>query len=216
MKEEIEIPPFIRQDENSKHLLVGNVRHSLIDNETISGLYLILTRSIGREMTHRFFYDSAKKAAYNLQKNLIELTNAETGDVVERISKIPFYISGYGYGIGDTIEVDPETQSFTFRISHSFIADELREEYLKDPVCSFLAGIFAGITEAWTGREYSCIEVYCSANGYPYCEFELFPGSLTDKFFSEIEKTKGILKKLDEAAESSQKYMKSKIEQRSL
>ncbi|MDY6964936.1 MAG: 4-vinyl reductase [Halobacteriota archaeon] len=185
MKEVIDIPPFMSQDKYSKHLLVGDIRHLLIDNETVSGLYLILARSIGQEMANRFFYDSVKKAAISLQKNLIELSNVEIGDPVEKISKIPLFISSYGYGAGDTIKVDPETQSFTFRIEYSFIAKELVEEHFEVPVCSFLAGIFAGVGEAFTGREYSCVEVHCSANGYPYCEFELFPGSLTDKLFSE-------------------------------
>ena len=185
----------------------------MIDNGTIAELYVFLIRSIGKEMTRRLFYDSAKNAACNLQKSMLDISDAKTDDVdmlVDRISKFPFYVSSYGYGTGETIKSDARSGKFIFRIEHSFIADELKDRGLESPTCSFIAGIFAGLAEAWTGEEYSCIEVHCASNGFPFCDFELFPGSLTDKFFGEIENIKNVLTKLDDAVESIHETMQTK------
>ncbi|MDY6930891.1 MAG: 4-vinyl reductase [Halobacteriota archaeon] len=205
--------PFFDRDKVSKHIQIGGVPHSLIDNRTIAELYLVLIGSIGKEMTRRFFYDSSKKAAFNLQKTMIETSNAQTNDreeIVKRISKLPFYLSSYGYGTGVTLKSDVKSGKFVFRMEHSFIADELKDRGLTNPTCSFIAGIFAGLAEAWTGEEYSCREIHCASNGYPFCDFELFPGSLTDRFFGEIENIKDVLTKLDEAVESMQVSIQNK------
>ncbi|MDY6864362.1 MAG: 4-vinyl reductase [Halobacteriota archaeon] len=205
--------PFFDRDEESRHFRIGGVPHALIDNETIAELYVLLIRSIGKEMTRRFFYDSAKKAAFNLQKRMIETSDAITDDpdkIVERISMFPYYLSSYGYGTGETIKSDASSGKYVFRIEHSFISDELKTRGLEDPTCSFIAGIFAGLAEAWTGEEYSCRELHCASNGSPFCDFELFPGSLTDKFFGEIENIKDVLSKLDIAVESIHETMQTK------
>ena len=205
--------PFFDRDEESRHLKIGGVPHSLIDNGTIAELYVFLIRSIGKEMTRRLFYDSAKNAACNLQKSMLDISDAKTDDVdmlVDRISKFPFYVSSYGYGTGETIKSDARSGKFIFRIEHSFIADELKDRGLESPTCSFIAGIFAGLAEAWTGEEYSCREIHCASNGFPFCDFELFPGSLTDKFFGEIENIKNVLTKLDDAVESIHETMQAK------
>ncbi len=181
----LELPDFVTRNTDTRHILVGGMPHSLIGNGMAADLFAHLIRTIGPGMAGRFFYDSSKEYICDLQSNLIRLhgTTFTEEKLLDNLSNLPFYLSTYGYGTGEVV-IDAENKSLLVKMQNSFIAEELKDEGFDKPVCYYLAGAIAGIAEACAGTEYSCIETKCIANGDPHCEFELSPGSLSDKLYN--------------------------------
>jgi len=175
----VDFPGFITRDSETRHLLVGDDSHVLLSNTIIAKLHRQLITSLGYEETARIIYESAKKGTYEVQKNLIKayrVTLKGEEDFNNRISRLPLYIQTYGHGRGKTVQ--QQGKEFIFRVSRSSVAEYLKTDGLKKPVCFFLAGFFAGMAEAYAellkpSLSYSCKETKCVAVGDPYCEFKL-------------------------------------------
>lgn len=173
-----DFPGFITRDSETRYLLVGDDSHVLLSNTIIAEIYRRLFTALGYEATARIIYESAKKGTYEVQRNLLaayRVTLKGEEDLANRISRLPLYIQTYGHGRGKTVQRGGE---FIFTVSSSSVAQSLKDDGLKKPVCYFLAGFFAGMAEAYAellkpSLSYSCVETKCIAVGDPYCEFRL-------------------------------------------
>ena len=173
-----DFPGFITRDSETRYLLVGDDSHVLLSNTIIAEIYRRLFAALGYEATTSLIYESAKKGTYEVQKNLIaayRVTLKGEDDLANRISRLPLYIQTYGHGRGKTVQRGEE---FIFMVNGSSVAESLKGSGLERPVCSFLAGFFAGVAEAYAellkpSRTYSCVETKCVVVGDPHCEFRL-------------------------------------------
>jgi predicted hydrocarbon binding protein len=174
----VDFPAFITRDSETKHILVGDESFALVPNGIIAETYSRLLESSGYDEVGKIMYESARKVAYEGQKHLIQafnITLKTRQDFVAKLSELLFYISTFGYGIG---EGEEQGEEFVFRIRHSFVAEYLKGMAWQKPVCLFLAGILAGGAQAYAElleapSSYSCVETKCIAIGDPYCEFHL-------------------------------------------
>ena len=176
----VDFPGFITRDKETRHLLVGDDSQVLISNTIIAELHRQLFASLGFDEAARIIYESTKKGTHEVQKNLTKayrVTLRGQDDLNNRIARLPLYIQTYGHGKGKTVERGRE---FTFEVKDSSVALQLKGSELGRPVCYFLCGFFAGMSEAYAELieppvHYSCVETKCIAVGDPYCEFKLSP-----------------------------------------
>lgn len=176
----VDFPGFITRDKVTRHLLVHNNSHVLISNTTVAEMYLRLFIALGHEETGKIIYQSAKTGAYQVQKTLIasyKVTLRSQEDFINRVLKLPFYVQTYGLGTGHAVR---RVEEFLFIVRNSSIGESLKGSGLQRPVCYFLAGFFAGITQAYAELlspllVYDCVETRCIAIGDTHCEFKLFP-----------------------------------------
>lgn len=174
----VDFPGFITRDSETRHLLVGDDSGVMLSNMIIADTYRRLYSAFGYEKTARFVYEGTKNGSYKVQKNLIVahgVTLKSEEELTSRIAKLPLYIQTYGYGRGKTVQ---QGEEFIFEVRYSNVAESLKNQGFKRPVCHFLAGFFAGAAEAWAemvepSRSYSCVETKCVAIGDPHCEFRL-------------------------------------------
>jgi len=175
----LEFPEFMTRDFSTRHIHVadGDVNLVLVGAKMLSQLYLTLIKTVGYTETAKMFYDCQKELAYRLQKSLMkdyDINEVSDEELVNRITRLPFYGSSYGYGIGETKALIAEKGEFIFRMSDSFMVEELLKNGMDQNVCQFIAGNFAGLAWAWSEQDYDCEEISCVANGAPYCEFRLY------------------------------------------
>jgi len=175
----VDFPAFITRDSETMWLLVHNDSHVLLSNSVIAELYRQTIAALGYKKTMKMMYESARKGTHLVQKDILKaygLNIKNEGELRRRIASIPFYIQTYGHGRGRTVQRGDE---FVFRVKHSSLAEYLKDSHPEGPVCSFLAGFFAGMAEVFASARkpvrYVCIERKCIAVGDPYCEFKLYP-----------------------------------------
>jgi predicted hydrocarbon binding protein len=107
------------------------------------------------------------------QRLAFNITLKTRQDFANELSELLFYISAFGYGIGQSVEQGGE---FVFRITDPFAAEYLKDKGFKKPACHSLAGILAAAGAQAYGELlaapwlYSCVETKCVAIGVPYCE----------------------------------------------
>jgi len=179
----VDFPAFITRDSETMSLLVHDDSHVLLSNSVIAELYRQMIAALGYKKAMNMMYESARKGAHVVQKDIMKaysLSIRSDGELRRRIASIPFYIQTYGHGRGRTVQRGDE---FVFRVKHSSLAEYLKDSHPEGPVCSFLAGFFAGMAEVFAGMRkptrYTCVERKCIAVGDPYCEFKLSPQEKT-------------------------------------
>ena len=175
----IDFPAFITRDSESMWLLVGDDSHVLLSNTVIAEIYRQLYAALGYKDTMHIMYESALKGAHVVQRGITKdyrLSIKDEDALSRRIARIPFYIQTFGHGRGKTVA---KGQEFVFQVKHSAIAFAVKDIKPVGPVCSFLAGFFAGMAEVYADllkpTRYTCVETKCAALGDPVCEFKLSP-----------------------------------------
>ncbi len=168
---------------NGKVELLGT-RYIMLDSS-----YLLTLQEIDKSKT----YDMAKDGSKENLKKLVthaevykNIKNQSLQKIAELSKKIGQTDEGviktlqsifelYGLGKLTVLKLENESKKALLKLEDSTIAvAQLKKEKTSQQICSFTAGVLAGIFSYIFKKNVNCIENKCLAKGDAYCEFKVY------------------------------------------
>lgn len=87
-----------------------------------------------------------------------------------RIGEFSDLLSGWGWGVVESIEIDEGLSEMRIRASHCFESSGAESS---KPTCHFIRGMLEGVFEIVANRPMSATETVCASQGRESCEFTI-------------------------------------------
>ncbi|MGP8126141.1 MAG: V4R domain-containing protein [Nitrososphaerales archaeon] len=90
--------------------------------------------------------------------------------VLSRINRVGDLLSGWGWGVVESIEMNKGISNVKVRATHCF---ESSGEESAVPTCHFMRGMLEGLFETIAGHPMGATETACASQGHESCEFTI-------------------------------------------
>lgn len=91
--------------------------------------------------------------------------------ILSKISRVGDLLSGWGWGVVESIEVDKGISNVQVRVTHCFESSGAESAV---PTCHFMRGMLEGLFETVAGNPMGSTETICASQGQESCEFTIF------------------------------------------
>jgi len=145
-------------------MMEGKIRALIIPTKTLSQIFAELWKEVGAIAWVISFHQG-----YVLGEYLAQLIKNMVPDPLGQAKTLSALYRACGWGIMDMTYFNPLTLSLRVKIEENFEPEAFSP--MKEPVCHFTRGLFAGATKVIWGREFIVTETKCKAMGDPHCEF---------------------------------------------
>ena len=143
----------------------------IVRPDVIVNIQRQLEQTIGSSAKGLMYLSGERSAGAGLNPFATVRSAFKGGFNVERARRIIGASALLGWGHAEITLFDSEAGRFVVMVKNSPLAAAYGPS--KKPVCHFLAGWIAGLTQIPLGRELLCEETACASQGRERCEFDL-------------------------------------------